>query len=215
MDHASACFDQHFAPLAARYQLERVDFATYWNTFETRFSGHFPPEVFFRLSARPAPNAPPFPPSPLRDFTIVRAGGEPVAIFSGEFNRAGNYRMWNTVVRTDARQGGLYHQIVRSTIAYTKALGFDTISSEHAPCNNPILIAKLRAGFYVTAFDISGAFGPSVHLTYFNNPLHEDAYKMRCGMATLTPELAALGAGAYPQFAAQVAANPVGYKPTP
>ena len=209
MQNATACFDRHFSPLAAAYQLERVSFETYWATFERELSAHFPPEVFFRFNRQPPASLPPWPPSPIRDFTLLRLGGEVVAQFCGEFSKPGNYRMWNTVVRTDMRRRGIYQQIVGCTLAYTKELGFDTVSSEHAPCNNAILLAKLGAGFYVTAFDISGAFGPSLHLTYFHNPLHEDAFKFRCGMATLTPELRDTGHGAFAQLAGQFGAPDV------
>ena len=80
---------------------------------------------------------------------------------------------------------------------YTAALGFDTISSEHAPCNNPILIAKLRAGFRLYALDMDPMAGPSVVLRYFHNPEHLAAYELRCGQASLTPRLAESGIGAW------------------
>lgn len=201
--HTIACFDRHFAPLAANYQLQRVTYDEYWQLFAAELEPHFPPEVFFGYRLGRAGQPPILPTSPIRDFTVVRHKGEAIAQFSGEFNKLGNYRMWHSVVRDDMRRRGIYQQILRSTLAYTKELGFDTVSSEHAPCNNAILIAKMSVGFYVTGYDLDGAVGPSLNLTYFHNPLYEDAFKFRCGLATLTPALRDTGIGAFAQLAEQ------------
>jgi hypothetical protein len=105
--------------------------------------------------------------------------------------------MWHTNIHPDFRRQGVYRMIVQSTILYTAALGFDTITSEHAPCNNPILIAKLSAGFRIYALDMDPMAGPSVVLRYFHNPEHLAAYELRCGQASLSPRLAESGIGAW------------------
>lgn len=212
--HARASFEEHFAPLReAGYQLERLPDATsYWSLQDRELVGHFPPEVFFDLSAlrtadeqrRQAQLAAIRGGEPLRDFTAVRRDGVLVAMFSGEQKSDGTYRMWHTNVHGAFRRRGIYGHILRGTIAYTRALGFDTITSEHAPSNNAVLVAKLRAGFRLYAMEIDPMAGLSVIVRYFHNPEHLAAYELRCGMATLTPRLRASGFGAFSTLEAQV-----------
>lgn len=113
------------------------------------------------------------------------------------------YRMWHTNVGCEHRRQGIYKLILEGTIRYTEALGFDTITSEHAPCNNPVLIAKLRAGCRLFSFEIDPLAGRSIVLRYFHNPEHLAASEFRCGMATLTPGLTANATGAWEQLRAQ------------
>jgi hypothetical protein len=213
--YARDLFDEHFEPMrAAGYELERLpDAPTYWKKHEAEMRAHFPPEVFFELYALRTAHeqegqarlAATRAGEPLRDFTVVRRGGELVAMFSGEQKTDGMYRMWHTNVHSEHRRRGVYGLILRGTIAYTRALGFDSITSEHAPGNNNVLIAKMRAGFRIYAMEIDPMAGLSIILRYFHNPEHLAAYELRCGLATLTPRLRAHGFGAFSTFKDQVA----------
>jgi hypothetical protein len=213
-NHARELFDEHFRPLRdAGYTLERLpDAPSYWKVHEDEMRAHFPPEVFFELYAlrtahekeQQARMAAIRGGDPLRDFTLVRRDGQLVAMFSGEQKSDGMYRMWHTNVHADFRRRGIYGHILRGTIAYTHALGFDTITSEHAPCNNTVLVAKMRAGFHIVAMDYDAMVGPSVILRYFHNPEHLAAYEFRCGMATVTPRLRAHGFGAFATLRDQI-----------
>lgn len=151
-------WDEHFQPLRdAGYDLERVDAAAYWAVHEGEMRDHFPPEVFFNLSALRTEHerdgqarlAASRGGNPLTDFCLVRSGGQIVAQFCGEQASPSLYRMWHTNVHRDHRRRGIYRMILRGTIDYTRALGFDAITSEHAPSNNPVIIAKLQAGFRI------------------------------------------------------------------
>jgi hypothetical protein len=206
--HAHALFDRHFQPLCdAGFTLDRMtDPAAYWTLQERDLPDDFPDEVFYDLKALRTPEeiagqarmAELRGDAGLRDFHAVRdAAGAVVAMFSGEHRVDGVYRMWHTAVRTAERRRGIYQHILDGTIAYTRALGFDAISSEHAPCNNPILIAKLRAGFHIYGMELDPMAGPSVILRYFHNPEHLAAYELRCGLATLTPGLRQRAFGAF------------------
>ena len=214
---AREVFEEQFRPLReAGFSLERLEGAqAYWGLFERELLAHFPREVFFALSElrsgqersgqerlAGAAGA-----EPLRDFSVLRRDGALVGMFSGEQKTASMYRMWNTTIHPSFRRRGVYRQIVEGTIRYTAALGFDTITSEHAPCNNAILIAKLRAGFSIYGMELDPAVGPSVILRYFHNPEHRAAYELRCGMATLTPGLAAHGTGAWARLREQLLAT--------
>lgn len=213
---ARTAWDEHFQPLRdAGLALARVEARVYWDTHEQALRPHFPPEVFFDLpelrsaaerdgQARIAAASGG---TRLVDFCIARAADESIAaMFSGHDRGDGIYRMWHTNVHPAHRRRGLYRMILAGMIGYTAALGFDTIASEHAPCNNAILIAKMQAGFRIYGFEIDAAVGPTLLLRYFHNPQHRAAYELRCGMATLTPELASEGFGAYDLLARQFAA---------
>lgn len=202
---ARELFDEHFSPLRdAGFELERLPAAEpYWQLHEAELRAHFPSEVYFNLAALrgerersgQARLAELRGGEPLLDFTVVRKNGALAGMFCGEQKTAAMYRMWHSNIHPDHRGQGLYRRIVQSTIRYTAALGFDTITSEHAPCNNAILIAKLRAGFRLYALELDGASGPSVVLRYFHNPDHLAAYELRCGQATLTTGLRDNGMG--------------------
>ncbi len=213
-DFARRAFDEHFMPLrSAGYELERLTHAeAYWALHEVELRAHFPPEVFFLLSevrsaaeregqARLAETCAG---EQLRDFTVVRQAGALVAMFSGEQKSAGLYRMWHSNVHPAFRNKGVYRQILKSTISYTRELGFDSIGSEHSPSNNAILIAKLRAGFHIFGLEIDAGPGLSLLLRYFHNPEHRAAYQLRCGDAALTPGLIGCAGGAWPKFRDQV-----------
>jgi hypothetical protein len=210
-------FVEHFQPLVdAGFQLERLEAReAYWQLHAAELRQHFQPEVFFDLPALRSEHerqaqarlAATRDDNPLRDFTVVRKGGAIAGMFSGEQKTESMYRMWHTNIHPDFRRQGLYRMILQGTIRYTASLGFDTITSEHAPCNNPILIAKLQAGFRFYAFDMDPMAGPSVVLRYFHNPEHLAAYELRCGNAALTPGLAQNGMGAWLLLREQVLKN--------
>jgi GNAT superfamily N-acetyltransferase len=204
---ARAQFATAFAPLTERgYRLERVaDSATYWKLHDEHLAGDFPPEMFFDLRAtrtateRAAADAllTTRADRSLADYTLVHHGGEVVAMFSGEQRDRGVYRMWHTNVRRTHRRQGLYRQILAATIAYTRALGFDTITSEHAPSNNAVIIAKLGAGFTIHALEIDPMAGLSLVLRYYHHAADRAAYEFRCGLATVSPALRDAGFGGF------------------
>lgn len=214
--HARAVFAQQFQPLVdAGYQLERLDSAeVYWRRHDATLAGDFPPEVFFDLratrtaeaSAAQARVVAARADRPLTDFTVVHRDGAVVAMFSGEQREPGVYRMWHTNVARGHRRRGLYRRIVECSIGYTGALGFDAITSEHAPSNNAVIIAKLRAGFCVYGLELDPSAGVSLVLRYFHLPAARAAYEYRCGLASVTPELAAVGFGAFATLREQLGA---------
>ncbi len=202
---AEKLWHQHFAALQdAGYQLERTDEEHYWEMHEAELRAHFPLEAMISLGqlstekARAGQKrmAAARGDTPLSDFCIVRKNGELAAMFCGIQKSSDTYRMWHTHVHPNYRRCGIYHRIVTSTIAYTQALGFDRITSEHAPSNNPILIAKLRVGFHITALEIDASVGTSIVLHYFHNPDQLAAYEFRCGLATINPRILDAGHGA-------------------
>lgn len=211
--HAREEWTRAFSPLeASGYSLRRVDEKEYWETHERELRGDFPPEVFFSIEALRTPEVVAKrarldelrAAQPLADFCLVYDGEQLAATFSGHQHGRRAYRMWHTNVAAVYRRRGIYKQILAGTIAYTRELGFATIVSEHAPCNNPVLIAKLSAGFQITGLDVEPMVGMSVLLTYYHNDDERQIYRHRCGLATLNPRIVATAFGAFDQLAAQL-----------
>ncbi|MEL7370292.1 MAG: GNAT family N-acetyltransferase [Myxococcota bacterium] len=202
-----------FAPLKARgFRLERLDQKTYFDRHERELRAVFPPEVFFdprgwlperriaqleRLSETRADQK-------LEDFVAVYRGDKLAAMFCGHQHVDDAYRMWHANVSPDFRRQGLYRQIVRSTIDYTDKLGFRTITSEHAPGNNAVLIAKLSCGFRITSMAIEPSVGLSVVLMYFHSSDELALYEHRTGLATLNNNITKTAFGAYAQLKSQI-----------
>lgn len=204
---------KHFGePLAGRYPLARLDPAAYWPMHEAELRRHFPEEFYFdlqslsgsegqraraRIEASEGGER-------LADFWVARDGAAVVAMFAGHQKDSETWRMWHTNIHPDYRRRGLYSEIIRRTLAYARELGFLAVVSEHAPSNNAVLIAKLKAGFRVVAFELDAAVGPSLILKYFHDDAQRRAYEFRCGQATLDDRLIASGFGAWPQLLEQL-----------
>lgn len=213
-ERADAIWDEHFGGLGGdggRAYLETP--AAFWDLFRTQMQQHFPAEAFFSMDAlvpesykaQRALTVKAIDRTDHSFFGVLRIHDELAALFSGSAYSAHAWRMWTTVVAPKFRRQGIYAKILQGHLGYSKALGFDVVRSEHAPCNNAILIAKLKAGFCVTAMEIDAAHGSSVILTYFHHPQQKNAYLVRCGMASMTPELLDSGNPAMQQLARQFA----------
>ncbi|XXY45467.1 GNAT family N-acetyltransferase [Sorangium sp. So ce269] len=209
---------KHFGePLAGRYPVEWLaSAAEYWALHEVELRRHFPAEVFFDLRALSGEEgerararlAASEGAQRLADFWVARDGEAVVAMFSGQQKDNETYRMWHSIVHPAYRRRGLYAEIVQRLLAYTRELGFDYVVSEHAPSNNAVLIAKLKAGFRIVAMEIDAAVGPGVNLRYFHNEAHLRAYEFRCGLARLDERLVGAGYGAMPLLREQLQPGP-------
>ena len=110
----------------------------------------------------------------------------------------------STTAHPHDRQG-VYRAIIELHLAYTGGAGLRPAVSDHAPGNNPILIAKLRAGFRILGLELDdAAHGVSVRLVYFHNPDHLAAYEFRMGDASLNPRLVEAGFGAFDRLRDQL-----------
>lgn len=192
--------------------LERVDHDAYWRINDEELARHFPPEVFIRTSglrsdaevAGQARLEESREAHPLADFCVAREGERIAATFCGQQHVRGSYRMWHSHVHPDFRRRGIYRAVLAATIAYTRELGFDTIVSDHAPSNNPILLAKLGAGFRITGLEVEPRVGLSINLTYFHNQDQLAVYEFRCGLATLNERIVSRGFGGMPLLRRQL-----------
>lgn len=213
-EREGAIWDEHFGGLGGDLgRTYRETPEAFWELFDAQMQEHFPAEAFFSMDAlvpepfkaQRARTSKSIEDSEHRFFGVLKIKDELAALFSGSAYSAHAWRMWTTVVAPKFRRQGIYAQILQGHLGYSKALGFDVVRSEHAPCNSAILIAKLKAGFCLTAMEIDAAHGNSVILTYFHHPQQKNAYLVRCGMASMTPELLASGNPSMKRLARQFA----------
>lgn len=208
---AREIWQRHFGePLLGDYAVERVDLESYWSIHESELRRYFPKEVFFDMKGllgdaerEALERIRKVEGERLLACAVVRRAGQVAAVFSGHLRGEGIYRMWHTHVHPDHRGRGLYTEILRRTLAYSRDLGCISVISEHAPGNNAILIAKLKAGFRVVGLDVDPSVGMSIHLKYFHDPSHLAVYEYRCGLATLDEHILRHGTGAMPLLVEQ------------
>jgi GNAT superfamily N-acetyltransferase len=110
-------------------------------------------------------------------------------------------------VHPDYRRRGIYRSLIERVLATTSELGFASVVSNHAPGNNPAIIAKLSLGFRIDRLEIDALHGPCLWLRFFHDPDELAAYEFRNGLATLTPQLLAHRYGAWSALERQLGAQ--------
>jgi GNAT superfamily N-acetyltransferase len=171
---------------------------------EAELREHFPPDAYFdpqrlldpgrlerqqRLAASAAADL-------LEDhWLVLDAGGELAGVVSTRQIDASTFQLFHVNVHPRYRRRGLYRAVLARVLAYAGELGFSLTVSEHAPSNNAVLMAHLRADFRILAMLIDPLYGPSVRLGYFHDPQLLRAYEFRCGLAVMDPGLHGAGSG--------------------
>ncbi len=138
----------------------------------------------------------------LQDSVLIKdlATDTPILLFHGYQKSFDSYYMQFTAVHPDYRQRGIYSAFLERIIGYTAALGLSTVVSCHSPVNNPVLIAKLKKNFKITALEIDGHMGINVWLTYFHNKELESAFEFRCGHLNFSQAMVQASYGTTEQF---------------
>ncbi len=101
--------------------------------------------------------------------------------FSGDQCNHETFYMRNSAILPEYRRQGLYSALMHEVLNRVKALGFQIILSRHTTTNNSIIIPKLKAGFIITALEISDRFGTLVHLCYYFNQTRRKVMEFRSG----------------------------------
>lgn len=91
------------------------------------------------------------------------------------------FYMCNSAILSKHRRKGLYTILMNEVVKRASDKGFLSIYSRHIITNNDIIIAKLKAGFKITTFELSERFGTMVHLTYFPQKIRKDVLDFRSG----------------------------------
>ncbi|MFN8845851.1 MAG: GNAT family N-acetyltransferase [Bdellovibrionales bacterium] len=92
-----------------------------------------------------------------------------------------SFYMVNSAVMPEFRGRGIYKRLLDISLDRLVTKGYQRIWSRHNSTNNPIICAKLKRGFKITAFETSDVFGQLVHLTYFTNELRKNILEFRSG----------------------------------
>ncbi len=182
-----------------KYIFEAVTETAFWDFYSSTFYKYSPLDLFFleeslyteneskKLKLINNENSA----DCLQDNLLLKdaSSGFIVAMFRGWQKSYDNYYMQFTAVHEEYRRRGIYTAIIDRVIDYTREMGFARVSSCHSPFNNPVLIAKLKKEFMITAMDIDPALGTNIWLCYFHNLELKKAFEVRCGHITFSNKL--------------------------
>lgn len=101
--------------------------------------------------------------------------------FTGDQYSSDTFYMRNSAILPGHRRKGLYTALMYAVMEKVKEMGFQIILSRHTTVNNDIIIPKLKAGFVITALEVSDRFGTLVHLSYFFNETRRQIIEFRAG----------------------------------
>ncbi|BAS27873.1 hypothetical protein LIP_2032 [Limnochorda pilosa] len=125
----------------------------------------------------------------IRHQLLFKHGDEIAGWYFGVQESAVRYVMINTGLFPEHRRKGIYTALLHSLLPHLKGLGFQEIVSYHHATNTPVLIAKLKAGFVISAMEINDSFGLLVRLTYYTNPTRRAMMAVRTGEVEASEEL--------------------------
>lgn len=117
----------------------------------------------------------------LKIYIGIFKGDEFCGWFSGDQYNFETFYMRNSAILPEHRRKGLYQALMFEVLRRTKELGFQVVLSRHTTTNNSIIIPKLKAGFIITALEVSDRFGTLVHLSYFFNDTRRKVMEFRSG----------------------------------
>jgi GNAT superfamily N-acetyltransferase len=92
-------------------------------------------------------------------------GEELVGWTYGWMERGDVFYVANSGVVASHRRRGIYSSLLAAIREHAIAQGAVAVRSQHSVMNNPVLIAKLRAGFHVTGLSQHARMGALVELT--------------------------------------------------
>ncbi len=111
----------------------------------------------------------------------ILKGNRKIGWFIGEQKDEETFYMRNTGIFPEYQGLNIYKHFLPRLLIILKEKGFQKITSSHSVTNNRIIIAKLKAGFIITGFEISDMFGLMVNLTFFFNDVRKKVMKFRTG----------------------------------
>ena len=121
--------------------------------------------------------------------TGIWHAGRLVAWTFGWNDAPGRYYQANSGVLPAHRRKGLYRALMIRVLQRCQEQGFEEVWSKHIATNNPILVAKLRAGFLLTGTELSPSFGSLVTMSCPLIPERREALLVRTGLKKPGPEL--------------------------
>lgn len=89
------------------------------------------------------------------------------------------FHMLNSGVAIAERRSGVYSMLVQAVLDHATAAGYSSIRSLHVAANTPVIVAKLRLGFFIAGFEYSEVYGPLVQLKYLVSEQRRKLYQSR------------------------------------
>ena len=111
-----------------------------------------------------------------------KSTGSVVGWLSGEQHDWETFYLRNSGFVPSARRKGLYTSIHSDIINYLQQQGFGRVVSDHSPNNRPILLMKIKFGYYVNSVTIDERFGPHVRLVYLIDKARRRQFEERFGL---------------------------------
>jgi hypothetical protein len=105
----------------------------------------------------------------------------------GWMERGNVFSMANSGVVSTHRRRGVYSSLLSAIREYASANGAVTIRSQHSVLNNPVIIAKLQAGFHVSGLSQSAQMGTLVELTFHFSEKRHGLFRTR-SLPYVTPD---------------------------
>ena len=182
--------NRHFAePILGRYRVQLVDHPTWLASFDAVKDDVFPGDAGMDISrawteaqrARFDELNAVFG-APLDHNAILTdplEGDAPVAWAYGVQDQRATFYMAITGVHPGWRGRGIYPAYLDRLLGFLGEVGFREAVSRHQADNNGVLIPKLRAGFKISAFEITPNYGLLVHLRYNFSPDMRAIYAWR------------------------------------
>ncbi len=99
-------------------------------------------------------------------FLFQTTTGEAIGFSYGDLRDRETFFMTSSGVLPAYQRQGLYSRFLRRFLSYLHLVGYERVVSNHQPNNRAVIIAKLKAGFNVTAVNLDERWGAQVELTY-------------------------------------------------
>lgn len=92
---------------------------------------------------------------------------QPIGWSTGNMIEESTFFMSYSGVLPEYQRQGIYTAFLKHLLTYLHELGYERVTSNHMANNRPVLIAKLKAGFYITGLTLDERYGAQATLTYF------------------------------------------------
>lgn len=119
----------------------------------------------------------------------ILKGDTRIGWFLGEQLNRETFYMRNTGIFEEFRNKGIYKSLLSLLIEILREKGFQKLTSSHIVTNNHVIVAKLKAGFIISGFEISDRFGLFVNLTYNFNEIRNKIMRYRAGEIAIDEQL--------------------------
>lgn len=115
------------------------------------------------------------------------AGEELVGWSCGWMERGNVFHMANSGVVPAHRRRGVYSLLLSTVREHAGSCGAVVIRSRHSVLNNPVIIAKLQAGFHVSGLSQSAQMGTLVELSFHFSEMRQALFRSR-SLPYVTPQ---------------------------